>query len=381
MINKRLLIKNLLAHSDENSFYDRKRFINLSDREGKAKFLKIVCALANSNPYNNAFIIVGVEDESRLIFGVDFFDDSHIQNLVNSYLENPPSVMYENIIFPDIAENKVVGLVTVRSSQKICSLSKGVWKYPKGTIFKREGSNSKIVDKTFKISDVNLKTVRQIEKLSSNNIQHTLDATIHFLNHRHKDLQAFYHVFREQFVLCYAGKPERVDGKLFYSRVDIELINEQVQLFFSALDLVEIHIQANSFQITEYIELATDFSQKYHPLETLTIEFFNNGTYKIHQKLVFIPPAYNLEKSALLWDEYMPIVKNIIEGNDLNNSSLNKLKLLPSTFLTCYLSGYIQAKELLEEARFKYREIDRESYPALKRTLRIMRKLKYNTHR
>ena len=38
MINKRLLIKNLLAHNDENSFYDKKRKINISLKEGKAKF-------------------------------------------------------------------------------------------------------------------------------------------------------------------------------------------------------------------------------------------------------------------------------------------------------------------------------------------------------
>ena len=34
MINKRLLIKNLLAHNDENSFYDKKRQLNLHTKEG-----------------------------------------------------------------------------------------------------------------------------------------------------------------------------------------------------------------------------------------------------------------------------------------------------------------------------------------------------------
>jgi len=29
MINKRLLVKNLLAHQDENSFYDKKRRLDL----------------------------------------------------------------------------------------------------------------------------------------------------------------------------------------------------------------------------------------------------------------------------------------------------------------------------------------------------------------
>lgn len=92
MINKRLLVKNLLAHNDENSFYDKKRFINIGDKEGKGKFLKHVCALANSNPKNNSFIVVGVEDEDNRIVGVDFFDDSKIQNLVNAYIEYAPII-------------------------------------------------------------------------------------------------------------------------------------------------------------------------------------------------------------------------------------------------------------------------------------------------
>ncbi|MEY3600332.1 MAG: hypothetical protein RLZZ463_1109, partial [Bacteroidota bacterium] len=65
MINKRLLVKNLLAHHGENSFYDKKRRIDISTKEGKAKFLKHVCALANSNPKNNAYILIGVEDQNN----------------------------------------------------------------------------------------------------------------------------------------------------------------------------------------------------------------------------------------------------------------------------------------------------------------------------
>src|SRR6056300_1000006 len=79
MINKRLLVKSLLSHNGENSFYDKKRMINIGSKEGKAKFLKHVCALANSNPKNRSFIVIGVSDTDNLIVGVDFFDDSKIQ--------------------------------------------------------------------------------------------------------------------------------------------------------------------------------------------------------------------------------------------------------------------------------------------------------------
>ena len=79
MINKRLLIKNLLAHNDENSFYDKKRKIDISFKEGKAKFLKHVCALSNSNPKNNSYIVIGVEDSDNSIVRIVFF--SSLENL------------------------------------------------------------------------------------------------------------------------------------------------------------------------------------------------------------------------------------------------------------------------------------------------------------
>ncbi len=61
MINKRLLIKRLLTYNDENSFYDKKRQLNLHSKEGKGKFLKHICALTNANPYDNSCSVVSME--------------------------------------------------------------------------------------------------------------------------------------------------------------------------------------------------------------------------------------------------------------------------------------------------------------------------------
>ena len=129
MINKRLLIKKLLTHNDENSFYDKKQQLDLSHKIAKAKFIKHICALSNSNPENNSYIVVGVEDETNKILGVDFFDDSKIQHLVNAYLTNPPKVQYENVGFPKLQKHKVVGLVTIHPTAKISSFKKNAWKY------------------------------------------------------------------------------------------------------------------------------------------------------------------------------------------------------------------------------------------------------------
>ncbi len=231
MINKRLLIKNLLAHNDENSFYDKKRKIDIGQKEGKAKFLKHVCALSNSNPKNNSFIVIGVEDADNNIIGVDFFDDSKIQNLINAYLTNPPIVQYENVPFPHLPEHKVVGLVTIRPIDKLTSLRKNIWKYFGGTVFFRDGSIS--MPKVFEsdIKDVNSKIVQSIENHSQNNIEYTLDGVFDFMKNR-EDYNPQYKVFKEYFVVCWSGQKKEVKDEIFYSRVDIELINEQVRLFF-----------------------------------------------------------------------------------------------------------------------------------------------------
>ena len=155
MINKRLLIKNLLAHNDESSFYDKKRQLNLHTREGKAKFLKHICALSNSNPTNNSYIVVGVEDHDNEIVGADFFDDSRIQNLVNAYLENPPKIQYENIQFPNLSKDRVIGLVTIGANKGISFFKKGIHTIPAKSIFVRRGSNSQPTEIGFEKSNQN----------------------------------------------------------------------------------------------------------------------------------------------------------------------------------------------------------------------------------
>lgn len=378
MINKRLLVKNLLAHNDENSFYDKKRFINIGEKEGKAKFLKHVCALANSNPNNNSFIVIGVEDEDNKIVGVDFFDDSKIQNLVNAYIDNPPLISYENIPFPHLPENKVVGLVTIRSNGKVCSLRKNIWKYYGGSVFFRDGSMSmpKVFD--IKLKDINTNTVAEIEKQASNNIELTLNGVIDFLYHRHADLQGNYKVFKEQFVVCWAGITKRSRDTTYFSRVDIELINEQVKLFYSALDEVEIAYDNDTFTITEYVQMGLSNQQKYYPLERTLISFFDNGTYKMESTLLFKAPQY--EKKALyhIYNTNNTIINKIKKKLPLTRNDEKDLKNLPDTYLICALNGFEDARTLLEVNRWIIKEYNREVYESLKECLRILRKVKYS---
>lgn len=378
MINKRLLVKNLLAHNDENSFYDKKRFISIGEKEGKAKFLKHVCALANSNPKNNSFIVVGVEDADNEIVGVDFFDDSKIQNLVNAYLDNPPIISYENIPFPHLPEGRVVGLVTIKSNGKVCALRKNIWKYYGGAVFFREGSISLPKAFDIELKDINSEAVAIIEQHARNNIELTLDAVINFINTRHADLTSDYKVFKEQFVVCWAGNKKVAKNKTYYSRVDIELINEQVKLFYSALDEITITYNEDSFSMMEFVQLGLGTQQRYYPLEEMVITFSENGKYSINSKLVFEPPQYDKKTLYHVLNSNNSLLQKLKNKIVLNKAEADDLTHLPATYLICYLNGFEEAKEQMELARALLKAHNKKVYQSLKESLRILRKVRYN---
>ena len=379
MINKRLLIKNLLAHNDESSFYDKKLQINISSKEGKAKFLKHICALSNSNPNNNSYIVIGVDDQYNHIIGVDFFDDSKIQNLINAYLSYPPIIQYENIPFPHLNDDKVVGLVTIRpkESQEVTSLSKNIWKYYRGSVFFREGSISmpKVVD--IELTDSNSEIVSAIEAHAQNNIEYTLDGVFDFMAQR-EDYNPKYKVFKEYFVICWSGHKKTIENQTFYSRVDIALINEQVRLFYSTLDAVEISYNKNSFEIIEYVNLGLNGENTYFKLEKTTITFGNNAAYSIGSELLFSPPQYDKKALHHIFNANNALMERLKQGADLTSAQIKDLKNVPATYLICYFNGIEAALTRLQAAKPLLHKHSDAVYALYKESMRILRKAKYN---
>ncbi len=380
MINKRLLIKNLLAHNDESSFYDKKRQLNLHTKEGKAKFLKHICALSNSNPSNNSYIVVGVEDQDNEITGDDFFDDSRIQNLVNAFLENPPKIQYENVPFPNLPKGRVVGLVTIKPKSKTSFFKKNIHTILANSVFVRRGSNSTPTEEKIPYSKQNIETVLSIENSSRNSIAYTLDGVIDFVNNRHKDMLSEYKVFKELFVICWAGIPKKIRDKTYLSRVDIELINEQIKLFYSAQDVVTITFDSASFTITEYVALGLNDKTSYYPLEQQKISFFDNGYYKIETEMLFEPPQYNRKMMFHIYNSNLALLAKMKKGLALNDREENDLENLPSTLMICYLNGFEDAKQKLIEAKPLLKQFKKpESYFNFKEVMRVLRKMKYNS--
>jgi len=378
MINKRLLIRNLLSHNDENSFYDNKRKIDLDSKEGKAKFLKHICALSNSNPENNSYIVIGVDDGSNKIIGVDFFDDSRIQDLVNSCLVNPPLIKYENISFPRLQRHKVVGLVTIIPTNKLSSLKKNYWKYTKGMAFFRKGSASTPTRNGFVLRNNNKELVQKLEKNSSDNLELTLNGVFDFIRQHPPKLNPNYLVFKEYFVLCWAGEKKYIDGELYYTRVDIELIKEQVRLFFSSLDIVTIEVSKESFIITEYVYLGILKDLKKYPLEKTVIHFSDNGTYNIATEFLFETPRFDQKNLQTVYDENNIVLEKIIQDTALTSYENEVYKDFPVTYLICSLNGFNEAKSKLQSASVYLKKLeDKKSYIQYKEAIRLLRKVKY----
>jgi hypothetical protein len=109
----------------------------------------------------------------------------------------------------------------------------------------------------------NSETVISIENNARNNIKYTLDGVFDFMNFRHKDMAPQYKVLKSY--LWFAGlEHEKIRDIL--SRVDIELINEQIKLFYSDQDVVTITYDEDTFTIIEYVSLGlNDDKTSYYP--------------------------------------------------------------------------------------------------------------------
>ena len=294
-------------------------------------------------------------------------------------MENPPKIQYENVPFPNLPKDKVVGLVTIRSNSKVSAFKKGIHTIPPRSIFTRRGSNSIPTEEKIPFSKLNTETVIGIENSSRNSISHTLESVLYFMNHRHKDMTTNYQVFKELFVVCWSGTKKRIREKTFYSRVDIELINEQVKLFYSAFDDVTIEYDDQTFSITEYVRLGLNDKTSYYPFEKQTLTFFDNGYYKIETTFLFEPPQYNRKMMYHIYNANLALLQKIQKGLLLSENEEKDVLNLPSTLMICFLNGFEEAKQKLIDAKPFLKAVKNPMvYTNFKETMRILRKVKYD---
>jgi hypothetical protein len=197
------------------------------------------------------------------------------------------------------------------------------------------------------------------------------------MNFRHKDMLPKYKVFKELFVICWAGVPKMSRDKTFLSRVDIELINEQIKLFYSSQDVVTITFDDDSFTIIEYVPLGLNDKTSYYPLEKQTIHFHDNGYYKIDREILFQPPEFNRKMLFHIYNSNISLLNKLQKGLSLNEREKKDLENLPSTFMICYLNGFEDTKQKLIDAKPLLKPFT-SVYLSFKEALRILRKMKYD---
>jgi len=227
------------------------------------------------------------------------------------------------------------------------------------------------------LTDSNSEIVASIEAHSQNNIQYTLDGVFDFMAQR-KDYDPKYMVFKEYFVMCWSGQKKIINNQTFYSRVDIALINEQVRLFYSTLDAVEISFDNDSFKIIEYVNLGLNGQNTYYQLEETHIKFGNNAIYSIDSQLRFKPPQYDKKILHHIFNANNALLDRLKQEKPLTAAQLKDLKNVPATYLICYFNGIEAALTQLHLAKpLLYKHSD-EVYALYKESVRILRKAKYS---
>jgi len=195
---------------------------------------------------------------------------------VSSYYSNPPIVKYENISFHSIPPSKSIGLLTIKSNAQITSFSKNIGSIKAGSIYNRVGSKSEPLLNEVKTYAENKSIVEGIYNYSKNSIKSLLDSTFEFFKLWDKAYKPQYIVFKEQFVLCWSGYYEEP----FHSEVDVQLINEGIRLFFSAVIDVQITYTDDEFCIKEFQNLGYENNYEHHPTKLTTIKFNQEGKKK-----------------------------------------------------------------------------------------------------
>ena len=157
-------------------------------------------------------------------------------------------------------------------------------------------------------------------------------------------------------MLCWSGLKKEVKDQTYYSRVDIELINERVKLFYSALDEVSITLTENSFEILEYVRLGLNQSFKFYPLEHTVILFEGNASYHIESELVFTPPKFDKKVLHHIYNANNAILEKLEKGLTLLPREEKDLDNLPASYLICYLNDFPIAIDKLQLAKPTHRK-------------------------
>lgn len=385
MLNKRKLIKIFLSelHS-ERPYIDFKQELNINSEKDKAKIAKYISAFINTNKKNNSYLIFGIEDKTKKIFGCSHIDDYQIQQIVTEYLSPIPKVLYENIPYPDVGSNKAIGLLTINPMESECEITKRIWKLEKGSKFTRYGSMIKkysILNSSIR-NDNYSKEIQSIERRASVNFKETIDDIVKFYKNSNSEYHPKHCVFNDLKIVLYSGWEDEYHTD-FLSEVNVELVPDGVRLFWGALQYVKIVPSKHSFSIKEFKMLFWNKKPVMVPLEETIFIFYPNGEYSQKKEYLFQPPPVKQQDINKLIKRYIQLFKKYKSKNNRESEDtdfFNELEILPYELLIAVLNGSEKSKKYLDN--FFEGEYDgalAESYFDAMNTLNTLKKRTLNT--
>ena len=346
MKDKRKLIREILRYNpSENSFYDLKEDIDLSDKKAKAKFVKHVCGFSNSNQENDSFLIFGVENKARTLVGATWRDDSFFQSLLATHLADCPLVTYDNVIFPDLPHDKFIGLLTIHANRKTSCLKTSILSFPKGSRFFRFGSQT-LEEKSLPNSSLpsNRETLEEMYRHSKVSLDQLIKEILEFQKKTSPGYFPSHIVFNDQYVICYSAWPNaHPNSPDLLTEVTISLINENVSLFISAVDYVRIQTTNDSFVVTEMAHLYYLGQNHFIPRRETVFHFFSNSDYKVEKKFIFVPPKIQKEDSDEIVSRYEIFLSQYHDKSEADKLGL--AETLCDELLVSYFSGNQRAEK------------------------------------
>ena len=363
MLNRKKLI--LLALSEipsETEYLDYKREINLTSDSARGKLIRIICAMSNSNPDSKSFILIGISDNKDLV-GNSFIDDAEFQNAVKDYLPFTLKLSCENVKFPELPEDKFIGVITIYPSENICSISKNIWKLKSGDKYIRRGSTTEKWNGISKCNSEHNKTESdQLVKRATISLESTLDAVLDFYSDSCESYNPKHYVFNDQYVVGITAWPDEHSN--LFSEVTVSLLNEEISFFWSALEYVELHYTKQCITINENALLFWSGERLYMPIKTVAIDFSKASSYQIDRKLNFHIP--HISKAEI--DHFLEKYPEKLAGD------LYYLEIFPYELLLAALNGSKEAaKVLLNKNNGKIDGVIAESYAEAITTFNILK--------
>lgn len=340
MNDKRKLIRELLrCYPSENSFFDLKEDIDFSNTKAKQKLIKHICGLSNSNLDNDSFLILGIRNKTRDLVGSPWRDDAGFQDLLSEYLSDCPLISYDNVIFPELAHDKFIGLLTIRANKKKSSIKKPILSFTAGTKFFRYGSQT-LEEKSLPNSNIpsNKSTVEELYRISKVSLDQLIKEVLEFYHAADSAYSPTHIVFNDQYVLCYSAYPNaHADAPDLFSEVTINLINENITLFISAVDYVKFQVSRSSFAVIEMAHLYFLGKNHFIPRRETVFSFNQNSDYKIKKNYIFVPPKIRKKDCNAILSRYQKFLQNWQMKN--NDDLLASAETLCDELLVACLNG------------------------------------------